>query len=299
MNKAKKTKKLKRGCLVTAALFVFPCAISVIVVLLLFWHSRLLEITTYEFHADSVGTPFTIAFIADHHNTPHGENQEDLLALIRETAPDIILLGGDIVCHVGTREESAALIAGAVEIAPTYYVSGNHEQANPEYSRIRAEIRDLGAVVLQNEIVELDIRDNRVILAGSNDISVFNRRVAETGNSAAEIRNAGNSGNALTILLTHFPERAVHYSEYGFGLIFAGHAHGGQVRIPLIAPGGLYSPGQGAFPEYTGGKYELPAEDGGSALIVTRGLSLKRSARFRLNNRPELVFVNVHREVSS
>ena len=49
-------------------------------------------------------------------------------------------------------------------------------------------------------------------------------------------------------------------------LIFTGHAHGGLFRFPFVK--GLYAPGQGFFPEYTSGKYELD----GSEMIVSRGV---------------------------
>jgi len=285
--KTTRNKKLKQGCIIVTALFVF----TAITVLIMFAHSRLLAVTTYDYSADKgkVHTPFKIAFLADHHGTSWGENQEELLTKLREGEPDIILLGGDIFCSVLTtpelREQSRLLIAGAVEIAPTYFVEGNHEQANPESSRIRAEVRDLGATVLQNEFVELDVLGNRVILAGSNELWLLSNRAE----SADEIRNS----DALTILLSHFPERAENYAHYEFDLIFAGHAHGGQARIPLFAPEGLYAPGQGRFPSRTGGKYELDSANGGGTLIVTRGLSLVSSGAFRFNNRPEVVFVEV------
>ncbi|MCL2754347.1 MAG: metallophosphoesterase [Oscillospiraceae bacterium] len=253
-----------------ASLFVF----SVIAVLLLFLHSRILEITVYEFAHESVAAPFTIAFIADHHNTKYGAEQESLLTLIREGEPDLILLGGDIFCHVGNGEESWHLVHGLLQLdVPVIYVSGNHEMNRSDLYSITQQLRRLGVIVPTDEAIVLDIRGNTVAVAGQNihrDGEVFN----------------AVSDDALTIMLTHFPEIAKFYSD--FDLIFAGHAHGGQVRVPLLFPNGLYAPGQGRFPEYTGGSYSL---EGGCTLIVSRGLSVERSAAFRLFNRPELVFV--------
>ncbi len=48
-------------------------------------------------------------------------------------------------------------------------------------------------------------------------------------------------------------------------LIFSGHAHGGQWRIPFTNKG-VYAPGQGLFPEYCQGVYD-------GRLVVSAGLS--------------------------
>lgn len=64
--------------------------------------------------------------------------------------------------------------------------------------------------------------------------------------------------------------------------MLSGHAHGGQVRLPLI--GALYAPGQGFFPDYTAGLYEV----GDTQMIVSRGLG-NSLIPLRFNNRPELV----------
>lgn len=72
------------------------------------------------------------------------------------------------------------------------------------------------------------------------------------------------------------------------GLVLSGHAHGGQVRLPLL--GGLYAPGQGLLPEYDSGLYSL----GETQMVVSRGLG-NSVAPLRVNNRPELVIVTLSR----
>ena len=93
---------------------------------------------------------------------------------------------------------------------------------------------------------------------------------------------------SYTILLTHRPEMFELYRQYDFDLVLAGHAHGGQWRIPGIL-NGLYAPGQGLFPAYAGGQYE----QNGTTMIVSRGLALESTWVPRFYNRPELVIVEL------
>lgn len=56
--------------------------------------------------------------------------------------------------------------------------------------------------------------------------------------------------------------------QYGthIDIDFTGHAHGGLIRLPLV--NGLYAPGQGLFPKYTDGTYNV----NDTTLVVSRGV---------------------------
>ena len=88
------------------------------------------------------------------------------------------------------------------------------------------------------------------------------------------------------MLLTHRPELFGVYREAGVDLAFAGHAHGGQFRLPWGK--GIVAPNQGLFPKYTQGLYH---EENGD-MVVSRGLG-NSSIPIRLNNRPEVVAVTL------
>ena len=86
------------------------------------------------------------------------------------------------------------------------------------------------------------------------------------------------------ILLSHRPECFTDYVAGEYDLVLAGHAHGGQFRLPFV--GGLYAPGQGILPDYDSGLYR----EGRTDMVVSRGIG-NSSFPIRFNNRPEVILL--------
>ena len=218
---------------------------------------------------------FRIAQISDLHNAEFGNNNTKLIKLLESTQPDIIVITGDIVDANKTDIDVAVSFARqAALIAPTYYVNGNHEANISEYSTLRDKLTEAGVTVLENDSVMLERNGEFIKLAGANDY-FFEGDFENTIHQLAD-------DDTYTVLLAHRPEYFELYVESGVELVFSGHAHGGQFRIPFI--GGVVAPGQGLFPEYDSGMYT----EGGTAMIVSRGLG-NSIIPFRINNRPEIV----------
>ena len=93
--------------------------------------------------------------------------------------------------------------------------------------------------------------------------------------------------STFNILLAHRPELFETYVKEEMDLVLTGHAHGGQIRLPLS--GGLVAPNQGLLPKYTSGKFV----ENETAMIVSRGIG-NSTFPFRVNNRLELVVVSLH-----
>ena len=72
-------------------------------------------------------------------------------------------------------------------------------------------------------------------------------------------------------------------------MVLAGHAHGGQVRVPLL--GGLYAPHQGWMPTWTEGTHTVD----GTTMVISRGLG-NSVVGVRVNNPRELVVVDLVQE---
>lgn len=76
------------------------------------------------------------------------------------------------------------------------------------------------------------------------------------------------------------------YAKQQFDIVFTGHAHGGQIRIPFI--GGLIAPHQGFFPDYTAGLHEIRK----TIMVINRGLG-NSLFPFRVFNRPEVIVLTL------
>ena len=234
---------------------------------------------------------FRIAQISDLHNAEFGKNNAELLKLLSESRPDIIVITGDLIDANHTDAGIALCFAQeSVRIAPTYYVAGNHEAASPQYDILKAGLEAAGVIVLEDETVYLERNGETIALLGlaDPDFTVKGDMFGEVPAMAStKLKNLIGDESGYTILLSHRPELFETYARRGIDLVFAGHAHGGQFRLPFI--GGMVAPNQGLFPQYDAGLYT----DGGTSMVVSRGIG-NSIIPFRFNNRPEIVLVELN-----
>ncbi len=226
---------------------------------------------------------FRIAQVSDLHNAQLGENNERLLELLRQASPDLIVITGDLVDSRQPDSGVAVELAReAAKIAPCYYVTGNHESRLRDLNALLTDLEAAGVKVLRNEVVFLERGDSRVRLVGMDDCSFFPGADGESAVLNMELRMKRLLGEEYSIVLAHRAELFTVYSRNPVDLVFSGHAHGGQVRLPFV--GGLYAPDQGAFPEYDSGVLTRR----GTTLVISRGLG-NSVFPLRVNNPPELV----------
>ena len=109
-----------------------------------------------------------------------------------------------------------------------------------------------------------------------------------SGSTVADVLSLHPRSELPRLTLSHRPEVFEDYVAAGEQLVFSGHAHGGQLRLPGI--GGLIAPGQGFFPTYTAGVYG----EQGTQMIVSRGLG-NSLFPYRIFNRPEVIFITLER----
>ena len=236
---------------------------------------------------------YRIAQVSDLHNAEFGAGNTKLLQTISENTPNIIVITGDLIDMNHTNMDTALdFVKNAVQIAPIYYVNGNHETALSQYDELKEGLKSVGVIVLEDEAIQLEHNGSSITLIGLSDpnFAIRNDVFDETpAMVSTKLNGLLESENGYTILLSHRPELFETYVNCGVDLVFSGHAHGGQFRLPLI--GGLIAPNQGLFPKYDAGLYT----DANTNMVVSRGIG-NSIIPFRLNNRPEVVLVEFRSE---
>lgn len=284
-----KTKK-KRKFVAWGAVAVLLAILCVVAL----W--RELTVKAYTETTDKVSSSIRIAVIADLHSVIYGDKQETLIKAIQKQKPDIILLVGDIADDYKPIEGTKQLLSVIGTEYPCFYVSGNHEYWSGEIESIKNTIRSYGVAILEGDTKIIQVGNQKLRLCGVDDPTGFGVNTYYTDNDISEswqgqldACKAELGDDIYSILLSHRPELIEDYKDSGFDLVVAGHAHGGQVRIPGIL-NGLLAPDQGWSPKYAGGRYKL----GETTMIVSRGL--QKDSIPRVFNPPELVIVDLKPE---
>lgn len=249
----------------------------------LYAENNIIEITRYSIENEKITedlSGYKIIQVSDLHNKDFG-NQ--IVNKIKRENPDMIVLTGDLIdSHHPDVDVAFELVEELIEIAPVYYVDGNHEERFLDIEKYHDKYENLGVRVLINEKIEI-IKDNSSFtLIGIQD-PVFSDW--QTFNENLEYLTQNNSD--FSLMLTHHPEYFQIYSLLNVDLILSGHAHGGQFRIPIINKP-LWTPWEGLFPRYAQGIHQ----ENDTTMIVNRGLGASLCP-IRLFNRPELVVITL------
>ena len=280
-------------------IIVFAVVAAVLLALITWtaWGNTALELNTYTVSSSRLPEAFDgyrIAHVSDLHNAEMGKNNEKLLDMLRDAEPDIIAITGDIIDSRNTDVEIALEFKkAAMEIAPCYYVTGNHEARVSEYDELKEGLIEQGVIFLDDERIELEQSGETIALLGVNDPSFQTDYLFGDSETVmqSKLKEISDAENEFTILLSHRPELFEVYADNNMDLVLSGHAHGGQFRLPFV--GGLVAPNQGLFPKYDAGLYT----DENTNMIVSRGIG-NSILPFRFNNRPEVILIELQNGVS-
>ncbi len=220
---------------------------------------------------------FRIAIISDLHAERFGEEQQELITMLKASECDLICLLGDIVSH-DTRDFSPVweLIDGMAGI-PMVYVAGNNELSLNDYEMFLAELENRGVTVLD------DIAETSLTLHNGTD-SIRIHGYPFTDRRQLSDRLPVSEKGVYNILLYHDPYCFPEVAMLDYDLMLSGHIHGGVIRFPLMG-----SPLEWLNLEpFTKGVYTSRA----ATLIVSSGLGSHETVP-RFFNPPEVVLITL------
>ena len=242
--------------------------------------------------------PICAALISD----THGRIIDDLAEAAAEAAPDLILVPGDAIENKRPgHPDGVRMLARLAAVAPVFFSVGNHERA---LSREQTDgLAEAGIHCVDLSTERFSVRGTQLCIGGVPSASYENGERCETSlaellftpRARAELPQKTvdyiaefSAEGGAKLLLCHHPEYYRRYlRDCDTGIICAGHAHGGQIRL---FGHGLYAPGQGFFPRYTSGVHD-------GRFVISRGLT-NHSFPPRIFNRPELVILHIYTESS-
>ena len=253
---------------------------------------KCLIVRQYTYRNPKIAAPIRAVQLTDLHNYQYGRDNQRLIAKIQKQKPDVIFMTGDMLNEDEDRTDTLLhLVREACAIAPVYFSLGNHEVGYEKtYGEgdLTEQLEAAGAVVLEKEYVDTKIDGQEVRIGGA-----YGYLLPEDWGDGSEQRflEAFVQTDRLKILLSHVPEGLLLWKSMEYwdvDLVFSGHVHGGQVRVPFV--GGLFDPEEGFFPTYTRGMFSC----GNGTMILSAGLGSSRGIP-RVNNLPEIVVCDIVR----
>ena len=216
-----------------------------------------------------------LTLLTDLHGSRFGDGSRTLLDAVAASKPDVICISGDLADENTDAEMLPPLLRGLCDIAPTYYVTGNHEWRREDTEALLRQITDCGVTVLRNDYRVLE-RDGQVlVLAGAEDPNGY-ADMEKPEELVKRIRQEV-PGDPYMVMVYHRNDSIDLWSSLQTDAVLAGHGHGGVIKLPFV--GGLLGVDRRLFPQNAEGLYT----EGRTTLAVSRGVG-----GIRLWNRPHL-----------
>jgi len=235
---------------------------------------------------------FRIAQISDIHFDEFTEPffVRRVIERVNSLAPDLVLLTGDYISYnplpkdfvLGAMYRCAEALRD-LACPLRFAVMGNHDYFLGE-AIVRSALAEAGIPLLVDQHVPIERTGQRLWLCGANDPVT---QVPDLFRAIPE------NPDGPVLLMSHGPDYADKVLAHPRGrlvdLMFAGHSHGGQVRLPFV--GAIRLPEEGR--KYVEGLYRFNRMQ----LYVNRGIGTV-GVPFRLNCPPEITLFTLASSVA-
>ncbi len=172
-----------------------------------------------------------IAFVADFHLASMSNKNLfiDMVEIINEQKPDIILIGGDILqdTHKQVKDDYSNVFNQLQSTFGTYAILGNHEYYGNDVDENLVYLKNLGINILRDEVLKIDginfiARDDV-----RRDYMDGERKTLDELILEAEISTDGSSTEAI-IVVDHNPQSIPDTVKTVADIQLSAHTHAGQ-----------------------------------------------------------------------
>jgi len=258
-----------------------------------------------------------ILHISDLHLKNREKAKLDFLRGLHRNAVDMVFITGDIIEDDSGIDCCVELLRGFTTRIGVFVVFGAHDRWDTrlwnvvrdlslggyrkgrpnDFDRLKRELEGIGVVCLENEShritlparvngVHAEVEPRSVRPTGEEDLWLVGVDDIFAGLDDFEKALSGVPADGFRILLTHAIESPEDLAARRFDAVFAGHSHGGQVRLPFFGPVITRSSLQR---EYATGLFEI----GNTPFHINNGIGTGRWTGFRFLCPPEATFVEL------
>ncbi len=243
--------------------------------------------------------PLRILHLSDIHFEAHDHGLFRFFNRLSCETPDFIFITGDIIDHNGGIEHAGRNLKKLKSKYGIFAVLGNHDyydyqmedvingnlpfgkkepRKKNDLGKLIQMLSDLGIRVLRNDFQDVVVEGDVIRIHGVDDPT--------TGKADFDKVGANLQDEHLQILLTHSVDAIQHLDSGKIDLLFSGHSHGGQVRLPWL----------GALITHT--RLGRPYAEGirryqNTLCCISRGVYVGRAFRFRFLCPPEALMLDI------
>jgi predicted MPP superfamily phosphohydrolase len=244
----------------------------------------------------AAGRPLVVLHLSDLHFVRHDPRKSRFLAAL--PTPDVTIVTGDFLAEPEAIEAAVEGVRSVRGNLASWFVLGSNDYFIPKPlnyfayfwkgrkrrrarrgrgpALVRALVAD-GWEELTNVRRNVSLDGLEIELLGLDDAHIRRHDLRVAPRRAEE---------RFGLAVMHSPDSAPEAAALGYGLIVAGHTHGGQVRLPFV---GALVTNCSMPPKLASGLIRM----GAAVLHTSRGLGTSKYAPFRFWCRPEATFLEL------
>ena len=258
--------------------------------------------------------PIRVLHLSDLHLAPWQHKRMEWVRALSDEQPDLIVLTGDLMGH----KDALGPLRYALEPfkgIPGVFVHGSNDYYGPilknplrylkEPSRLGTRVPDLdnealtsmlrddfGWLDLNNRAGDLLVGDSRLRFFGLGDphISLDDHELMQEALGSLDEQHADDEATRIGVVHAPYTDALDGLLAMGASMLFAGHTHGGQVRVPGV---GALTSNCDLSPSKARGLSVWFSEENAAFLHVSAGLGHSIYAPVRFACRPEATLVTM------